>query len=238
MIDPRPVVIRKRTAGIRQIIAVTGGKGGIGKSTVAALLALMLAKSGKKAALLDLDLTGPCGHLFLGGTGPFPEEKHGLVPPEIAGVRFMSVAHFTGERPVPLRGEEITGAILEILTITQWPEVDTLVVDMPPGLGDATLDILRYMPQAEFLVVATPSRVVVQTVRRTVDMLRSAGAKVLGVLENMAGEDGGAVRTMAEETGVTYLGSIPQDEALEAAIGDPQRLLETEAAKAVALLCS
>jgi len=233
MIDPRPVVIRKRTAGIRQIIAVTGGKGGIGKSTVAALLALVLAKSGKNAALLDLDLTGPCGHLFLGGTGPFPEEKHGLVPPQIAGVRFMSVAHFTGEHPTPLRGEEITGALLEILTITQWPDVDTLVIDMPPGLGDATLDILRYMPQAEFLVVATPSRVVVQTVKRTVEMLRSAGAKVLGVIENMAGGNEGLVRAMAEEAGVTYLGPVPQDDALEAAIGNPQQLLETDAAKAV-----
>ena len=230
MIDPRPAAIRKRTGGIRR---VTGGKGGIGKSTVAAVFALVLARAGTKAGLLDLDLTGPCGHLFLGGTGPFPEEKHGLVPPEIAGVRFMSVAHFSGERPAPLRGKEITGALLEILTITRWPEVDTLVVDMPPGLGDATLDLMRILPKAGFLVVSTPSAVVVRTVRRTVEMLKTAGAEVLGVLENMARTEGGSVQAMAEQMQVPYLGAVPLDDALEPAIGDPERLTQTKVADAL-----
>lgn len=233
MIDPRPAVIAKRFSEIHRIIAVTGGKGGIGKSTIATVLALTLAREGRPSGLLDLDLTGPCGHLFLGGDVPFPKEEHGLVPERVHGVRFLSVAHFTGEKPTPMRGGAVTDAIIELLSITRWPGVEALVIDMPPGLGDATLDLMRLLPGVEYLVLSTPSAVVRQTVRRTLEMLRSGGAPVLGVLENMAGTPEGAVRAMAMETGVPYLGAIPPDPDFESVIGHPRRMVESPVGSAV-----
>ena len=103
-LDPRVDIIEKRLSGLQRILAVTGGKGGIGKSLVASGLALVLAESGCRVGLLDLDFTGPCDHLILGIDRLFPEEKFGLVPPQVHGIRFMSVTHFVGEQPAPLGG--------------------------------------------------------------------------------------------------------------------------------------
>jgi len=232
--DPRRAVIDSRLAGARRLVAVTGGKGGIGKSLVASTLALALAREGTAAGLLDLDFTGPCGHLFLGYRGGFPEEASGIVPPTVAGVRFISLACFGGGHSFPLRGADFSEALLELLAITRWGELDFLVVDMPPGTGDPLLDTLRLLPRAEFLVVATGSRVALETVGRTVDLLRGAGAPLLGLVENMRRGEGREVERFAADRELPLLGAVPFDEELESAVGDPDRLVRGAAGRAVA----
>jgi ATP-binding protein involved in chromosome partitioning len=228
-LDPRPAVIERRLAQIRRIIAVTGGKGGIGKSMVSSCLALSLARDGHRVGLLDLDLTGPCDHVILGVDTPFPEEEFGLIPPLHHGVRFMSISYFTGEDPAPLRGADVSNALIELLAIVQWGELDYLVIDMPPGLGDALLDAVRLLPRAEFLVVSTASKVVVQTVKRTLRLLDQVRAPVLGVVENMHRGDADAVGAMAREAGLRFWGSLPFDPQLEEALGDAAALAQTRA---------
>ena len=226
--DPRIAVIDRRLERVERIVAVTGGKGGIGKSVVSSALALSLARVGYRVGLLDLDLTSPCDHLILGLEPPFPEEKFGLVPAEADGIRFMSITFFSGDDPVPLRGAALSNALVELLAIVQWGELDFLVIDMPPGLGDALLDAVRLLKRAEFLVVATASRVVVETVKRTLKLLDQVEASVVGIVENMRRGAGVVVEELAAEAGLTFLGSLPFDDGLEEAMGDTGRLAKTQ----------
>jgi ATP-binding protein involved in chromosome partitioning len=148
----------------------------------------------------------------------------------------MSVSLFDGKSPAPLRGVDLTGAVLEMLAITRWGTLDTLIVDMPPGLADTALDVMRLLPRAEYLAVTTSSSVVLQTVRRTLTLLCELQVDVCGVVENMAREESDGASALADEFGVPLLGSVPFDLELERAIGDPQRLLGTAAARSVAEL--
>jgi len=227
MIDPRVAAVESRLADVKRIVAVTGGKGGIGKSLVSSALALTLARAGKRTGLFDLDLTGPSDHLLLGVECGFPSEEFGIDPKQHHGIGFMSIAHFAGETPVPLRGDDITNALLELLAITRWGKLDTLVIDMPPGLGDATLDTMRLLRRAEFLVVTTPSRIVRETVRRTLRFLSEQKAPVIGVLENMSRGDDYEARNLARDYELPFLGSLPFDDTVEAASGDVERLAAT-----------
>lgn len=231
--DPRPAVIDRRLEGVRRIVAVTGGKGGIGKSSVASVLALALARRGLRAGLLDLDLTAPSDHVILGAAGAVPREDRGIEPPLWHGVRFLSVTCFLGAQPAPLRGTDLTNALLEMLAITRWGELDVLVVDMPPGLGDAALDVVRLVRRAEYLVVAGRSRVVLETVRKTLQLLAELRVPVLGVVENMARGGSDAVRALAGGHGVPFLGDIPFDDLLEDAGGNAKALALTRFAEAV-----
>lgn len=233
-LDPRPGVVERRLAAVERVIAVTGGKGGIGKSMVSSCLAATLARQGKDTGLLDLDLTGPCDHLILGVDTPFPEEEYGLVPPLADGVRFMSVSYFTGPEAVPLRGADVSNAVIELLTIVQWGALDYLVIDMPPGLGDALLDIVRLLHRSEFLVVATSSRVVIQTVQRTLHLLNQVQVPVLGIVENMQRAATPAVFQLARELGVPFWGSLPFDDSLEEATGQAAALVQTRFGRALA----
>jgi len=225
--DPRLVGVRKQLEHVRRIIAVTGGKGGIGKSIVASTMALVLAKEGYRTGLLDLDFTGPCDHVVLGIGDQFPEEEFGIRPPVINGVHFMSVTYFVGNRPTPLRGIDITNALLELLAITRWEEVDILVIDMPPGLGDTTLDVVRFLTRAEYLIVSTASRVVIETVRRSIRLHTELDTGIVGIVENMSRGGSEAVSGLASEFGLPFLGTLPFDPGLEEAIGDTERLSRT-----------
>jgi ATP-binding protein involved in chromosome partitioning len=237
--DPRLIAIPKRLERVSRILAVTGGKGGIGKSLVASTLALLSAEQKRKTGLLDLDLTSPTDHLLLGATNRFPAEEFGIEPLDVHGVGFMSVALFVGERPTPLRGADVTNALVEILAVTRWGARDLLVVDMPPGLGDATLDAIHLLPRAEYLVVAVDSRLVLESVGRTLAFLGERGATVVGVVENMSrGEGAGAAHDLARRFGVPFTGSLPWDDRIEEAIGDPARLLRTPFAEALRPLTS
>jgi ATP-binding protein involved in chromosome partitioning len=237
-VDPRPAVIERRLRGVRRIVAVTGGKGGIGKSSVAAGLALGLAADGARVGLLDLDLWGPSDHVILGVARPGLGEDGGLVPDVVAGVRFMSIASIVGDDPALLRGDDISNAILELLAVTIWDDLDVLVVDMPPGFGDTLLDSARYLPRAEYVVVTTPSELTRVTTRKTLELLRRLDLPVLGLVENLrrdgdardadrAGVDGPAADRPAAGGDLRLLGSIGYDERYEASLGDPERLRGT-----------
>lgn len=227
-IDPRPSVIGARLKDVTRIVCVTAGKGGVGKSSIATTLALLGADRGKSVGLLDLDFTGPTDHVILGAKLGFPSEEYGVDPERHSGVSFLSVAHFLGADAAALRGPDATNALLELLAIARWGALDTLVLDMPPGLGDTALDIHRYLPNAQHLIVATPSQLARESVRRCLSLLATQRVRVLGIIENMTAKGAPTdIDAFAAAAGVPYLGSLPHDTHLEAALGTPSRVLET-----------
>jgi len=226
--EPRTSVIEKRLKHIKRIIAVASGKGGVGKSLIASNLALSLADKGFRVGFLDLDLYGPSSHIILGVTNQFPTEEKGIIPPKVHGISFMSIVYFTEEKPSPFRGVDISNIILELLAITQWGSLDFLIIDMPPGIGDETLDVIRYMKKSEFLVVTTPSKVAMGAVGKLLKILIELQKPLLGVIENMTMTDSRFIEEEVKKLHVRYLGKISFDEHLEEAIGDPNRLKKTE----------
>jgi ATP-binding protein involved in chromosome partitioning len=228
--DPRLSVIDRRLSGIKRIIAVTGGKGGIGKSLTSSLLALTLSRLGYRVGLLDLDLSAPSTHVILGIDGVYPKEEYGIIPPEVHGISFMSIIYFTGNEPAPLRGNDITNAMLELLAITQWGSLDFLIVDMPPGIGDASMDVIRWLKRAEFLVMTTASKVALETVKKVIKMLEELHKPIIGVIENMKMRESSAVHEALHEFNVPSLGAIEFDMNLEDLIGDANALVESEVA--------
>ena len=227
-IDPRVAAIEDRLASVERVIAVTGSKGGIGKTVIASVMALTLADRGVPVGLLDLDFTSPTDHVVLGAPTDFPAETFGLDPHRVAGIDLMSVAFMSGAAPTPLRGVDTTSAMLELLAVTRWRGLDTLVVDMPPGLGDTSLDVLRYLPDVEFLLVASASRLVIDSVRRAAALLTELHANVVGVVANQARDADDAVPRLAAEFGLPFVGSVPFDSGLEASLGDVEALRRTE----------
>ncbi|MBN2599844.1 MAG: ATP-binding protein [Candidatus Thermoplasmatota archaeon] len=229
--EPRTSVIEKRLKHIRRIIAVASGKGGVGKSLVASSLALHLSQKGYRVGLLDLDLYGPSSHIILGVKNAFPTEEKGIIPPVVHGISFMSIVYFTEEKPSPFRGVDISNIILELLAIIQWGTLDFLIIDMPPGIGDETLDVIRYMKTSEFLVVSTPSKVAMGAVGKLLTILVELKKPVLGVIENMTMTDSVYIQQEVIRLRVPYLGRIRFDASLEEAIGNPDRLLKTPVMK-------
>ncbi|MBU2573617.1 MAG: P-loop NTPase [Elusimicrobia bacterium] len=239
--DPRPSVISARLSGIGGIIAVTGWKGGIGKSVTASTLALLLADRGFKTGLLDLDFAGASAHVALGADGVFPKEEKGLEPPEVAGVRLMSVSFFSGKKAVPLRGANVSDAIIELLAITQWGKLDFLIIDMPPGINDAALDLIRLIPRAKVLAVTTPSVMAHSVLERSLALYKRLKVPALGVIENMTPPPGQAAKAPGA-AGPAFggrpgggagrlIGSIRFDPGLEEALGRPDKLLKTAFAR-------
>jgi len=227
-------IIDERLKNIDRVIAVSGGKGGIGKSVIASTVALSLAERGHKVGLLDLDFTSPSTHVILGIDDIFPEEEKGIVPPEIYGIKFMSIVYYTGDGPSPLRGLDISNAMIELLAITRWGNLDFLIVDSPPGIGDATLDTVRLMKKTEFLVVTTPSRVALATVKKVLTMLKELKSPIIGVVENMKITRSSLVQEELEMFNVPFLAEIDFDRKLENTLGDVNRLLQTNFARSIA----
>ena len=232
MIDPRASIIEERLKGIKRIIAVSSAKGGVGKSMVASTLAVALSKKGK-VGLLDLDFYGPSSHLILGAGELYPKEDYGIVPPEVAGVKLMSLIYFTKDRPLAMRGSNISDAILEIMAITRWGELDYLVIDMPPGIGEETLDVIRLIKRCEFIVVTTQSKVAWEVVKRLLSLFKEMKVKVIGIVENMRLTEAHSVEEHLGEFGYKYLSGLPFDTALEEAVGNPEKILKTNYGKAL-----
>ncbi len=227
MSDPRLAVIEKRLKNVRRVIAVSSGKGGVGKSMIAAALALRLKDRGHTVGLLDLDFTSPATHVILGVEGLYPEEDYGIIPPIAHGLSYMSITYYSVDKPTPLRGEDVSNAIIELLAITRWSELDYLIVDMPPGIGDATLDTLRLIPRIEFIVATTPSRVAFQSVRRLLVLLKDLGVPIIGVVENIVMKPNAYIKEEVSKLGLKYMGPVAYDEGVEEAIGDPETLRKT-----------
>ena len=225
--DPRLEIIGERLKNIKRTVAVSGGKGGIGKSLIASTLALTLVELGYKVGLLDLDFCGPSAHIILSIRGVYPKEEKGIIPPEIYGIKFMSIIYYTGDNPSPLRGTDISNAMIELLAITQWGSLDFLIIDMPPGIGDTTLDTIRLMKKTGFLIITTQSKVVLGTVKKVLEMLRELEVPIIGVIENMMITKSSFVREQIRAFNVPLLGEIDFDENLEDSIGNVNKLLKT-----------
>ena len=233
MVDPRISIIDKRLKEVRNIIAVSSGKGGVGKSLVASILALKLAKKGYKTGLFDLDFTSPSTHIILGVEGVQPKEERGIVPPLVHGLKYMSIVYYSGEYVSPLRGADVSNALIELLSITRWGKLDFLVIDMPPGIGDATLDLIRLIKKIKFLIVTTPSQLAFETVRKLIRLLRDLGVSIIGVVENMKLNQSKLIQQQVESMNVAFLVGIPFEATIEENIGNINKLLETVFAEKV-----
>ena len=237
MSDPRLAVIPSRFDKVKRIIAVSSGKGGVGKSMVAVALALNFRDLGRRIGLLDLDFTSPSTHVILGVERLHPEEAQGITPPQTQGLAYMSIVHYSADEPVPLRGADASNAIIELLAITRWEELDYLIIDMPPGIGDATLDMIRLIPRIEFLVVTTPSRLAYESVRKLLVLLKEQAIPTLGVIENMVMNHTDYIKNETQKMGVKYLGLLYFDASVEASIGDPGKLMKTKFYKQIGKIC-
>ena len=229
--DPRTTVIKERLRRTGRIIAVSSGKGGVGKSLVATTLALELARSGCRVGLFDLDFTSPSTHLIMGAKHVLPEEDKGIIPPVVEGLAYMSLIHFSGDQAAPLRGADVSNALVELLAVTQWGELDFLVLDMPPGIGDAVLDLIRLVKRIEFLIVTTPSRLAFETVKKQVRLLQDLKVPIIGVVENMKMNMADDIEQETGKLGVKFLAGIPYDQTVEDAIGNVTKLRGTAIAK-------
>jgi len=231
--DPRASVINERLKRVGRIIAVSSGKGGVGKSLVATTLALTLARKGYKVGLFDLDFTSPSTHLIMGVKDAQPKEEKGIVPPVVKGLAYMTLVYYSGDQAAPLRGEDVSNALIELLSVTQWGELDVLVVDMPPGISDAVLDLVRLVKRIEFLIVTTPSLLAFETVKKQVSLLKDLKVPIIGVVENMKMNTAKNIEQETKKLGLKFLAEIPFDLKVEEAIGDEKKLLGTTLAQRI-----
>jgi ATP-binding protein involved in chromosome partitioning len=214
-------------SGIRNIVAVASGKGGVGKSTTAVNLALALEREGARVGLLDADIYGPSQGMMLGvPEGRRPDVKDGkfFVPIKAHGIQAMSMSFLiTESTPMVWRGPMVSGALQQLLTQTLWDDLDYLIVDMPPGTGDIQLTLSQKVPVAGAVIVTTPQDIALLDARKGIEMFRKVDIPVLGVVENMAtfccpncghetpifGAGGGA--RIAADFDTPLLGRLPLD---------------------------
>ena len=242
--------IEQRAERIDHILLVMSGKGGVGKSTVAANLASTLARQGKRVGLLDADLHGPNVPVMTGTDGMSPTMAGGLLQPVAAanGLKVISMGMLLDnpDSPTIWRGPLRATAIRQLIADVNWGDLDYLFVDLPPGTGDEPLSVCQLIPELEgAVIVTTPQKVAAADVRKSINFCKELGVKVLGVIENMSGfacpkcgevtpilrANGG--RVMANEMGVPFLGSIPID-PLIAESGDEGKAFVESAASSPA----
>jgi ATP-binding protein involved in chromosome partitioning len=216
---------RQAIPGIRNIVAVGAGKGGVGKSTTAVNLAMALLKKGARVGLMDADVYGPNIPQMLGiDKAPEVAEDRKMIPPEAHGLKVISMGMLVpADQPIIWRGPMLHGAVQQFMRDVQWGELDYLIVDLPPGTGDVSLTMSQSVPVAGAVVVTTPQGVSVADVRKAVGMFRQLNIPILGVVENMSyfecghcqerteifGHGGG--QRMAEDLKIPFLGGVPID---------------------------
>lgn len=208
---------------VRNAVAIASGKGGVGKTTVAVNMAVVLARAGARVGLLDADIYGPNVPIMMGlNEMPAPQDGR-LVPAQAYGVRVMSIGFMVPSgQPLIWRGPMLHSAIRQFLSDVEWGELDYLIIDLPPGTGDAQLSLSQSILLSGGIIVTTPQQVSLADAQRGLEMFRAMGVPVLGVIENMSylelpdgskldvfGQGGG--ERLARESGVAFLGSIPID---------------------------
>ena len=211
--------------GVKNIIAVASGKGGVGKTTISVNLAVALAKAGASVGLLDADITGPNVPMMIGAEGqPVASPEGKITPLEANGVKVISIQFFLPQgQPVVWRGPLVGGAIQQFLRDVEWGELDYLVVDLPPGTSDAQLTLAQSVPLTGAVLVTTPQEVALADVAKALAMFRRVSVPILGLVENMSGfvcahcgevtepfGRGGGER-YAAENGIDFLGAVPLD---------------------------
>jgi len=179
---------RQPIPGVKYLVAVASGKGGVGKTTVAVNLALALAKMGNKVGLLDADVYGPNVPIMLGSTGePVATPQQRIIPVQAQGIKMISMGLLNpGDKPVIWRGPMLHSVITQFLRSVEWGELDYLVIDLPPGTGDVQLTLIQTVEVSGAVVVTTPSTVALADVRKAIEMFRQVNVEVLGVVENMS----------------------------------------------------
>ena len=249
----RPEMGRAPVEGVKNIIAVGAGKGGVGKTTVAVNLAVALAKRGSRVALLDGDMYGPNVPIMLGLKTQLETDGQKILPAEKFGLQVVSLGFLTqDDAPVIWRGPMLHGAITQFFRDVRWNAIDYLIVDMPPGTGDVALSLSQSVPVAGAVVVTTPQTVSLADTRRAVLMYRKLNIPTLGLIENMSyfvcpgcsresdifGRGGG--ERLATEMSVPFLGSIPLYEPVRRGgdAGTPIVIGEPDAAPSQALLAA
>ena len=230
--------------GIKNVVAIASGKGGVGKSTLSALIALALHKAGARVGLFDADIYGPSIPRMLGvldGRPGISGDK--ILPVEAGGIKVMSMGFMvTGEKAVIWRGPMVHKAIQEFMYNVAWGELDYLLVDLPPGTGDAQLSLSQSIPLAGVVTITTPQEVAFTIAAKVISMFREVKVTPLGVIENMAyfqcghcdeqtrifGDGGGL--EMARRMGVPLIGSLPMDPLLckDADLGEMGTLLDSD----------
>lgn len=212
---------------IGQIVPVISGKGGVGKSTVAVNLAIALARTGAKVGLIDSDFYGPSIPTLLGGGQVIPDHEEKLIPPAKYGIKYISLGFFLKhpDDAVIWRGPMFNKALHQMFEDVNWGVVEYMIIDMPPGTGDAQLSLSQMVKLAGAVVVTTPQEVALADVRKSINMLKKVNVDVLGIVENMSGlpmpdgsvmpvfGSGGGERT-AKEFGVPLLAKLPIDPAI------------------------
>jgi ATP-binding protein involved in chromosome partitioning len=222
--------------GVRNIVAVSSAKGGVGKSTVCVNLALALAKSGARVGLMDADVYGPSIHVLMGTSArPTQGKTKEIAPVMKDGIKLMSLGFLTEKgQPVIWRGPMVMGVVKKFLQDVEWGELDYLMIDMPPGTGDAQLTLVQTVPLTGALIVTTPSELALVDAEKGLEMYRSVGAPVLGIVENMSyfvcphcnerteifSHGGG--REISSRLKVEFLGELPLDANLRK-VGDEGR---------------
>ena len=216
----------KPLPGIKNIIAVASGKGGVGKSTTAVNFALALHREGAAVGLLDADIYGPSLPLMMGLSGQQPESEDGktMQPLQAYGINCMSIGFLVDPaQPMVWRGPMVTSALNQLLSQTQWGNLDYLIVDMPPGTGDIQLTLSQSVPVSGAVIVTTPQDIALSDARKGLEMFRKVNVAVLGVVENMSfhvcsncghqesifGADGG--HRLSQQYEVPLLGQLPLD---------------------------
>ncbi|MGA9532325.1 MAG: Mrp/NBP35 family ATP-binding protein [Anaerolineales bacterium] len=242
--------VREAGAPIKNAIAVGSGKGGVGKTTVAVNLAVALAETGATVGLLDADVYGPNVPTMLGVDQMPPPREKKMVPAEAFGVKVMSIAFMVKPgQPLIWRGPMLHSAIRQFITDVEWGELDYLIVDLPPGTGDAALSLTQSMPLSGAVIVTLPQNISLEDASRGLEMFRTMEVPILGVLENMSYlelEDGsridvfgtGGGQRLATETGSPFLGTVPMDPAVRLAgdSGVPVVISHPDSASAQALI--
>jgi ATP-binding protein involved in chromosome partitioning len=243
----------KPVQGIRNIIAVASGKGGVGKSTTAANLALGLAHDGASVGLLDADIYGPSQPLMMGLSDerPTSPDQKTMIAPVAYGVKVMSIGFLIdAEQPMVWRGPMVTQALVQLLETTRWGDLDYLIVDMPPGTGDTQLTLSQRVPVSGAVIVTTPQDIALLDARKGLRMFEKVEVPVLGIVENMSthvcsncgheehifGAGGG--RRMAQQYGVDLLAELPLDIRIreQADSGRPTVVAEPDGALARAYI--
>ena len=215
----------KGLRGVKNVIAIASGKGGVGKSTVAVNLAVALAKNGAKVGILDADIYGPSIPLMLGATGGLERTDDHYIPLKAHGIVAMSIAYLTANQSSSLiwRGPMLAKSLMHMIDLTLWEDLDYLFIDLPPGTGDIQLSLVQKIPLTGAIVVTTPQQVATLDAQKAIHMFKKTNINIIGLIENMSihtcsncghqenifGENGAKI--LANEQGCTLLGQLPLD---------------------------
>src|ERR671913_554988 len=248
VMEGRSLSMDELLPGVKNIIAVASGKGGVGKTTVSVSLALALANAGAKVGLLDADIYGPSVPLMLGLKASPEVVNNKIQPPEIEGVKVISMGFFyeQSQQAGIYRGPIVSGIVKQFLTDVSWGELDYLIIDLPPGTGDAPLTIAQTIPITGILIVTTPQDVAMNVAVKAIGMFNKLNVPIVGVIENMSyllcphcneqiylfGKGGG--KKISEDFGIPYIGEVPLHPGIRESsdLGKPTVISEPESVQA------